>query len=180
MTRWMMTMLMLGALVACAGEQTETIIVNDQDTPSSPADTGTPVDSSTVTPDTTVMEDTSGPTPNDPANCMFSESVQNPGGKLHSEPCENDSECLYGLCHSSPTVANFKFCTKNPYCPGASCSEDDGDGKTSKSQIFNNSSHPDEIVKSICTQTCTTVGECPSGYTGCAVVTGVAKVCVVE
>ena len=177
MTRWMMTIVMLSVLVACGGEQTETIIINE-DT-SSTSDNGA-VDTGTTTTDTTVTEDSSGPTSNDPANCTFSESVQNPGGKLHSEPCQSDSECLYGLCHSSPTVANFKFCTKNPYCPGASCSVDDIDGKTFKSQIFNNSSHPNEIVKSICTQTCTTVGECPTGYTGCAVVTGVVKVCVVE
>ena|GEM_PF-2142226 len=137
--------------------------------------------------DTSPAQDTGGPDEGSPpptsnlSDCLLSQSIQNPGGKLHSQPCENAAECLYGLCHSSPTVATFKFCTKNPYCgPGTECSSDDTEGLTYKAQLFNKNSYPNETAMEICTQTCTSVDDCPPGYTGCATVTGVVKTCVAE
>jgi len=175
-------LLLLGATLGmmtlgCSGTTTEKHVISD--TPANP-DSGSP-DAGPIDPDGSVGEDSGTPTGNDPNNCVFSESIQNPGGKLHSEPCESDDECLYGLCHLSPAVATFKFCTKNPYCgPGTECGSDDVEGLTYKAQLFNKNSYPNETAMEICTQTCSSVEDCPAGFTGCATVTGVVKTCVAE
>ena len=174
---WAIVNLVLAVLVFGCGDTTETQVIPD-DTPS-PSDGGTS-DSGTTNPDGTIGEDSSMPTGNDPNNCEFSMSIQNPGGKLHSEPCETDAECIYGLCHSSPGVANFKFCTKNPYCgPGTECSSDNSNGKTFMAQLSTNSDG-NETAKNICTQQCVSVEDCPSGYTACETVKGVNKTCTAK
>jgi len=115
------------------------------------------------------------------SNCTCSALVQNPGGKLHSEPCTSDAECKYGLCHSSPEIAGFKFCTKNPYCgPTTECSSDNSNGKTYFAQLYNNNSHPNETAKEICVQECKFATDCPSDYTACETVTGVRKTCTAK
>ncbi len=115
------------------------------------------------------------------SNCTCSKEVQNSNGKLHSQPCDTDADCLYGVCHSSPAIANFKFCTKNPYCgPTTECSSDNGNGVTFKAQLFNQNSYPDETDYNFCTQVCGSVGDCPPGYTDCEVVSGVVKTCTAK
>ena len=45
---------------------------------------------------------------------------KNPGGKLHGQKCEKDSDCLYGRCFIGGPLAAYdnsiKFCTKNNGC----------------------------------------------------------------
>jgi len=161
--------------LGCSGTTTEKHVIPSTDNGNTNTDTPS-------VPDAGTPDEGSPPPTSDLSNCLLSQSIQNPGGKLHSEPCESGDECLYGLCHSSPAVATFKFCTKNPYCgPGTECGSDDvEEGPKFKIQLFNKNSYPDETAMEICTQLCASVDDCPAGYTGCASVTGVVKVCVAE
>ena len=100
--------------------------------------------------------------------------------KLHSEPCELDEECVYGRCHSSPTIAGFKFCTKRCDCgENSQCSDDNGNGNYYTCQRFSPKNHPAEELLNICTRTCgTNTNACPAEFNGCEMVTGAQKVCV--
>ncbi len=102
--------------------------------------------------------------------------------KLHSEPCQSNNECLYGLCHSSPSISGsgFKICTKRCDCgKNSQCSDDNGEGNYYSCQRFSPNNHPDEELLSICTRTCGTGSSaCPSLFNGCEIVTGAQKTCV--
>lgn len=104
-------------------------------------------------------------------------TIRNEGGKAHGEPCTDPSECLYGYCYKSPTVTKeqFGFCTKPCDCgEGSSCSDDGPDftcGRFSSAV---------EDRPSVCVRACTSVADCPAGYTACTAAVGVTKFCVVE
>ena len=100
-------------------------------------------------------------------------------GRLHSQPCATDADCLYGVCHQSPAVSgSISFCTKPCACgPGSACGDEDGAGWTFACQVFNVMNHPDETLSSFCTQVCETLADCPEPYDTCRVITGSNKVC---
>ncbi len=110
--------------------------------------------------------------------CTTGAELLHPDGALHSQPCETDSDCLYGVCHLSPTIADFRFCTKSCDCgPNRDCDDESGAGWSFVCQRFSRT-QMNEPLRAFCTQVCTSVSDCPPGYDGCEVVTGDRSVCV--
>lgn len=61
-----------------------------------------------------------------PDQCAYSNSIVNPNGSLHGEPCEKNEDCKYGICKAIPSTGEYKVCTKICNCgENSTCSEDD-------------------------------------------------------
>ena len=119
--------------------------------------------------------------------CSYEDNVvSNPSGGYQGDECEQDSDCRYGTCVSSPLVTGdqFKFCTKQCNCGANSECSADGlvDGLDSTCLRFGVNSYPDEPMTAYCQRECTSVSDCKSfsdKYTDCRVLVGVTKVCTV-
>ena len=116
-------------------------------------------------------DDDSGTCPHGPI------TVKNANGKLHSELCDQDSECRYGYCYKSPSVTKGQFgiCTKPCDCGEGSLCSDDGEAYTCAR--FSPSQEP---MVSFCVRECDADAECPAPYTGCTNLVGVRKFCVAQ
>ncbi len=111
--------------------------------------------------------------------CEIEARILYPDGLLHSQPCVSDDECLYGVCHSSPAIASFAFCTKECACgPNSPCNDENGGGWEFVCQQYDGGAWPGESVTSVCTQVCNTVADCPVLYNACERLTGSRKVCL--
>lgn len=110
--------------------------------------------------------------------CPSDVQIAHPEGALHGQPCESASDCLYGVCHTSPTIAGFSFCTKACDCGiNSECVNENGGGWSFVCQRFS-PTQLNETMRAFCTQECTSVADCPPDYDDCQVVTGDRRICV--
>ena len=116
--------------------------------------------------------------------CPYKNSVTNPTGKLHGEPCTNEAECKYGICMHSDAYAaepSIKFCTKQCQCGVSSkCGDDKGSGgEVYTCQKLTASKHPTEKLLAFCTLACMSISDCPAPYDECSAIPNAApsKVC---